>query len=88
MKLTKARLKQIIKEEFEDYPREEQGHPAVIKANDALYDAIIAVEELSNVIKQQPDSVSDMIRATISLTDIKSKTELLGRLNQDLLRIR
>ena len=82
MKITKRQLRQIIKEEFEDYPREQPGHPAVVKANDALYEAYLAVDELSDIIEQQPDSVSDMAHADPSLADVKSKIESLGRLLQ------
>ena len=82
MKITKRQLRRIIKEEFEDYPREQPGHPAVVKANDALHEAYLAVDELSDVIEQQPDSVSDMAHAEPSLADVKSKIEALGRLIQ------
>ena len=82
MKITKRQLKRVIKEELEDYLREEPGHPAVVKANDALHAAYLAVDELSDVIEQQPNSVSDMAHAEPSLADVKSKIEAIGRLIQ------
>ncbi len=91
MKITKEQLQKIIKEELgnlkeyeEDnpYASEPQGHPAVVKANDALHEAFLAVDELSDIIEQQPDSVSGMAHASPSLSDVKSKIESLGRLVQ------
>ncbi len=73
-----------MNEQDEDYFREDPGHPAVVKANDALHEAYLAVDELADIIEQQPDSVSDMAHAEPSLADVKSKIESLGFLLQHL----
>tara|TARA_R100000152_G_C6726275_1_gene151503 strand:- start:648 stop:947 length:300 start_codon:yes stop_codon:yes gene_type:complete len=96
MKITKEQLKKIIMEElenvsrgrsldeYEDWPSEQPGHPAVVKANDALHEAYLAVVDLADIIQEQPDSVSDMAHAEPSLADVTSKIANLGHLTKSL----
>jgi hypothetical protein len=81
MRLTKTRLKQIIKEELdeiEDYddfsalgPQEENQEP-VITANEALHSALQAVEDLETITEFNMD-------ASITLADLDYKIVKINR---------
>ena len=64
-------------EQDEDYFKEDPGHPAVVKANDALYEAYAALDELADIIEKQ--GTEAMVHAEPSLGDVHSKIEMIGR---------
>jgi len=80
MKLTKSKLKQIIREErhrlFEEegWPMPGEGHPLVIAANEKLFAAMQAVETLAAEIEEN-GYTDEIIQGKVALADVISKLE-------------
>ena len=85
MDITKNRLKQIIKEEIEDLQEnpfdEEDENPLVRAANDALFNALNAVEQLVFAMDEMGDKEKKTLyRGRVTMGDVKYKMEQLKRL--------
>ena len=91
MKITKQKLKKMIKEEFtnvvseseEHYappPAEEPGHKLVVAANEKLHEAAAALDALTDLIDAQGIGALGRQEGGTTIEDVRSKIRRINLL--------